>query len=119
MLWKNKNSRSYSKVSVNGKTIRVSGSNITIINDKIYVDGKLVTDDNIYNNITVIVEGNCNRVDSEGPVEVKGDCGEVNCSGSCKIQGNVTGKVVASGSVHCGDVGGDISASGSVHCSRR
>ena len=43
MFWnKSKYVDSYSEVSVNGKTIRVKGNNITIVNDKIIVDGKRV-----------------------------------------------------------------------------
>lgn len=116
---KNRKQRSsYSTVSVNGKTIRVQGSNITIVNDKIIVDGKVLNESMDFKNITVIVEGNCNKLDAAGNVEIKGDCGSVDCSGSCTIHGNVTGDIDASGSVTCGDVGGDIDASGSVRCTR-
>jgi hypothetical protein len=114
----NKNN-SYSIVSVNGKTIRVSGNNITVINDKIIVDGKVLDESMDYKNITVIVEGDCNKLDAAGAVTVQGNCGSVDCSGSCTIHGNVTGNVDASGSVTCGDVGGDIDASGSVRCIRK
>lgn len=114
----NKNN-SYSTVSVNGKTVRVRGNNITIINDKIIVDGKPLDEAMDAKNITVIVEGNCNRLEACGDVEVKGDCGNVDCSGSCHIEGNVSGNVDASGPVTCGDVYGDIDASGSVRCTRR
>lgn len=114
----NKN-KSYSTVSINGKTIRVSGSNITVINDKIIVDGKVLDESMDYKNITVIVEGDCNKLDAAGAVTVQGNCGSVDCSGSCTIHGNVTGNVDASGSVTCGDVGGDIDASGSVRCVRK
>lgn len=113
----NKNNN-YSTVSVNGKAIRVSGNNISIINDKIIVDGKVIEESMDCKNITVIVEGNCNKLDAAGAVTVKGNCGSVDCSGSCTIHGDVTGNVDASGSVTCGNVGGDIDASGSVRCKR-
>ena len=109
----------YSTVSVNGKTIRVKGTNITVINDKIIVDGKAIDESMDFKNITVIVEGDCQKLDACGDVEIRGNCGSVDCSGSCHIEGNVTGDVDASGSVTCGDVGGDIDASGSVRCTRR
>ena len=109
---------SYSTVSVNGKTIRVSGNNISIINDKILVDGKPLNEAMDAKNITVIVEGNCNKLEAAGHVEIKGNCGSVDCSGSCTVHGDVTGNVDASGSVTCGNVGGDIDASGSVRCTR-
>ena len=119
MFFKHNKYNSYSKVTVNGKTIRVRGNNISIINDKIYVDGKLLDEDMDAKNITVIVEGSCGNLKVEGDVEIKGDCGNVDCSGSCHIEGNVTGDVDASGSVTCGDVGGNIDASGSVRCYRK
>ena len=110
---------SCSTVSVNGKTIRVSGNNISIINDKIVVDGKVLDDSMDCKNITVIVEGDCNKLDTTGAVTVQGNCGSVDCSGSCTVYGNVTGNIDASGSVTCGDVGGDIDASGSVRCIKK
>lgn len=113
----NKNN-SYSTVSVNGKTIRVKGSNITIINDKIIVDGKPIEEAMDAKNITIIVEGDCNRLDVAGEVTIQGNCGSVDCGGSCNIRGNVTGNVDAGGSVTCGNVSGDIDAGGSVRCKR-
>lgn len=116
---KNNKNSSYSTVSVNGKTIRVQGSSISIINDKIIVDGKVVDESTDFKNITVIVEGDCNKLDACGNVEVRGNCGSVDCSGSCHINGNVTGNVDASGSVTCRDALGNIDAGGSVRCTRR
>ena len=120
MFWnKKKYANGYSTVSVNGKTVRVRGNNITIIDDKIIVDGKPLNEAMDAKNITVIVEGNCNKLDTCGDVEIRGDCGYVDCSGSVHVEGNVTGNIDASGSVTCGDVGGDIDASGSVRCTRK
>lgn len=113
----NKNN-SYSTISVNGKTIRVKGNNIAIINDKIIVDGKPLEEAMDAKNITVIVEGDCNRLDAAGEVTIQGNCGSVDCGGSCNIRGNVTGNVDAGGSVTCGNVSGDIDAGGSVRCKR-
>ena len=43
MFWnKKKYTNGYSTVSVNGKTVRVRGNSISIINDQIIVDGKLL-----------------------------------------------------------------------------
>ncbi len=116
---KKKYNNNYSNVTVNGKTIRFQGSSITVINDKIIVDGKVLDESMDFKNITVIVEGDCHKLDACGDVEIKGNCGSVDCSGSCHIEGNVEGNVDASGSVTCGDVGGDIDASGSVRCTKR
>ena len=120
MFWnKKKYTSSYSTVSVNGKTVRVRGNNITIIDDKIIVDGKPLNEAMDAKNITVIVEGNCNKLDTCGDVEIRGDCGYVDCSGSVHVEGNVNGNIDASGSVTCGDVSGDIDASGCVRCTRK
>ena len=116
---KKTSNNSYSSVTVNGKTIRVRGSNIAVINDRIIVDGKVLDESMDFKNITVIVEGDCHKLDACGNVEIKGNCGNVDCSGSCRIAGNVEGNVDASGSVTCGDVRGDIDASGSVRCVKR
>ena len=91
MFWnKNKYVDSYSEVTVNGKTIRVKGNNITVVNDKIIVDGKVLNESMDFKNITVIVEGDCNKLDTCGDVQINGNCGSVDCSGSCHIEGNVT-----------------------------
>ena len=119
LFGKNKPMRSWSTVSVNGKTVRVRGNNISVINDKIIVDGKVLDESMDFKNITVIVEGDCKKLDAYGNVEIKGNCGSVDCSGSCYITGNVEGDVDASGSVTCGNVGGNIDASGSVRCTKR
>lgn len=116
---KNKYANGWSTVGVNGKTIRVKGNSISIINDQIIVDGKPIQEALDKPNITVIVEGDCNKLDACGNVEVRGNCGSVDCSGSCHIDGNIMGNVDASGSVTCGDVGGNIDAGGSIRCTRR
>lgn len=109
----------YSTVTVNGKTIRVKGNSISIINDEIIVDGKPLREALDQPNITVIVEGDCRSLNACGNVEVKGNAHNIDRRGSCHVEGDVTGNVNASGSVTCGDVGGDIDASGSVRCIRK
>ena len=116
---KKKYSNNYSNVTVNGKTIRVQGSSITVINDKIIVDGRELDEALNTPNITVIVEGDCKILSACGNVEIKGNAGNIDCRGSCHVEGDVGGNIDASGSVTCGDVGGDIDASGSVKCTRR
>lgn len=116
---KKRYANSYSTVTVNGKTVRVKGNSISIINDQIIVDGKPLEEALDRPNITVIVEGDCRSLNACGNVEVKGNAHTVDCRGSCRVEGNVTGSISASGSVTCGDVGGDINASGSVRCTRK
>lgn len=120
MFWnKNKRNKNFSTVTVNGKTIRVKGNSISIINDQIIVDGKPIEEELDQPNITVIVEGGCKILSASGDVTVKGNAGNIDCRGSCHIEGNVTGDVDASGSVTCGDVGGNIDACGSVKCTHK
>ena len=83
-------------IKINGITIETSGRNISVVNDKVFVDGSEVS---VGNFKTVIVEGNVN---------------ELRCDGNAEIKGNVTGKVEAGGHVVCGDVGGNIASGGSV-----
>ena len=78
-----------SVVNINGKTIRVNGSKIAVVNDQIIVDGRVLNESMDCKNITVIVEGDCHTLRAYGNVEVKGNCSEVDCSGSCHIAGNV------------------------------
>lgn len=102
--------------SVNGKTIRVSGSSIAIVNNKIIIDGKPLEETLDTKNITVIVEGDCKEVDTLGDVEIRGNCGVVDCGGSCYVSGNVDGAIDAGGSITCGNVKGNVDAGGSITC---
>lgn len=108
---------SFSRVVINGKSIDCVGSNITVQNGKVIVDGKVIQS-NIGYDIKVVVYGDVNKLDCAGSVEVHGNCGSIDCSGSCKVDGNVDGNIDASGSVTCGNVAGDIDCSGSVRCRR-
>ena len=110
-------SNRFNSVVINGQTINCSGSNISIQNGKVIVDG-VVIQDNIAYDIKVEVYGDVNKLDCAGSVEVHGNCGSIDCSGSCKVDGNVNGNIDASGSVTCGNVAGDIDCSGSIRCRR-
>lgn len=107
----------YSNVTVNGKTIRVRGNNISVVNNRVIVDGKVVSE-SLSGDVTVIVEGCCGNLKASGNVEINGDCGNIDCGGSCTVRGNVSGDIDAGGSITCGNVGGSIDAGGSVRCSR-
>jgi len=105
-----------STVMINGKKMNISGNNVCIQNNKVYVDGKLVTDEESKEPVKLIVEGDVFNIMSDGDVEITGSAngyvkagGYVNCS-------DVMGDLKAGGSVHSGDVGGNVSAGGSVHC---
>lgn len=109
------NSNGFSQITINGETIRCSGSNITIRDGAIVIDGKEVS---IYDRVApvqlqVVIDGNVNQIHCTGSVEVRGNSGSIDCGGSCSVGGDVTGDIDAGGSVTCGNVTGNIDAGGS------
>lgn len=110
-----------SQVFVNGRTIHVpAGKSVSVINNQVFVDGVLFTDqDNPVNIVNVVIEGNVGELKADGGVEVKGNVeGSIKCEGSVNC-GDVKGDVKAGGSVNCGNVGGNLKAGGSVNCNKR
>lgn len=86
------NNQNMNTITINGRSISVSGSNVSVINGKIFVDEKLIE------------EG------LSGDVHVKweGDLASLKCN-SCDITGNVAGNVNTN-EIKCGNVGGDVKA---------
>lgn len=78
------------KIVINGKSHSVGGKNISIINDKIYVDGILVE-----SGLSGIVE-----------VKFEGDVANLDCT-TATINGNVLGDVDGT-TIRCGDVSGNV-----------
>ena len=105
------------RITINGKTITCSGTNVVISNGKVIVDGKTIQECNS-GDIKVTIEGDVNKIDCDGSVEVHGNSGSIDCGGSCEVSGDVKGDIDAGGSVTCGNVSGDIDAGGSVRCRR-
>lgn len=94
--------RNKNTVSINGKTINVSGNNIRIANNHVYVDGKIV--DNLDGpNVTIVIEGTVEHVETEYDVSVHGNCGNITCD-TLTVNGNVNGDIDA----NCINVSGDI-----------
>lgn len=114
-MFKSKNQ--FQSITVNGKTIQCSGSNVVIRNGKIIVDNTIVYSD-MTGHVEVVVNGDVNKLDCSGSVEVHGNSGDIDCGGSCTVGGDVNGNIDAGGSVRCGNVSGDIDAGGSVSCKR-
>ena len=85
-------------VVINGRSISVQGNNISVVNDKIYVDGKLVESG---------LSGNVN-------VQFVGDLANLECN-TCEITGNVQGNVKSNTVKISGSVGGDVKAN-TVKC---
>jgi len=78
------------KITINGKTYDVSGRNIVVKNDTIYVDGQVVE-----SGLSGIVK-----------IEFTGDLANLDCT-TAVINGNVQGDVDGT-NITCGDVGGDV-----------
>lgn len=105
------------KITINGKTITCSGTNVVINNGMVIVDGKTIQECNS-GDIKVTIEGDVNKIDCGGSVEVHGNSGNIDCGDNCEVSGDVKGDIDAGGSVTCGNVSGDIDAGGSVRCRR-
>ena len=94
------------RVSVNGKTYSLPDGSISVINNKVYCNGELVTDESESKEkvINIYVHGNVQG-------GIKTDVGNIKVTGDC-IDIKTT-----SGDVECGDVRGDINTvSGDVKC---
>lgn len=89
--------KSKSTITFNGKSFE--GRNIKVVNDKVYIDDKLVEE-----GLSGVLK-----------VEVTGDLARLDCN-SAVIHGNVGGDVNAN-TVNCGDVDGDVEAN-TVNCGR-
>ena len=104
-------------ININGNTF--TGSNISIVNDRVIIDGKTqVSNINMNQTLHIEVIGNIESLRADGSVTMNGDVeGNVDCGGSFKGN-NVKGSVDCGGSCNCGQVGGDVDAGGSVSMKR-
>ena len=95
-------------IRVNGMSI--SGSNISITNGKIIVDGKDMTPDQKEIKIEVIGDIDTLSVDACNEVSVKGNIGKLKTmSGDVEVTGDVTGDVSSmSGDIRCGNISGSV-----------
>lgn len=98
---------SNSSVTIDGRTF--SGRNVSIVGNKVVVDGVEQSGD-LVGPINVLINGNAESVETEsGKVEVAGTVGRVKTmSGNVKC-GAVTGDVgTMSGDVTCGPISGSV-----------
>ena len=135
------------KVSINGKTYTApDGCSVSVINNKVYFNGKLAEDFNDWKekNIEIKIEGNCNEVKADaGNINVNGDVNGNASSdaGNITVKGNVKGNAITDcgnikahhifgkASTDCGNIDGvcsfgnnspNISGNGNVvHCSNK
>ena len=100
-------------ITINDKTYSapdgcsINVINMNIINNKVYVNGKLFEDCNTDNSIKI-------------KIKIEGNCGNVNVdAANLTINGNVDGKVsVDAGNITCnGDIKGDVKCDcGKISC---
>ena len=100
-------------VRINGKTY--NGRSVQIINNRVIIDGKEVTEEGMAKDsiLTIKVEGTIENLTTDASVEAGLIQGDVQAGGSVTCD-DVDGDVQAGGSVTCGKVNGDIMAGGSV-----
>lgn len=101
-------------VHINGMTF--SGSNLSIVGGKIFVDGKEVeVKETKTKEIRVTVEGNIETLEVEsGSVEIVGNVGNIEItSGNLKVTGDINGNAeITSGNIKVqGKIGGNASVS--------
>ena len=107
-----------SVISINGKTYY--GNSISITNGKVYIDGKVSSDENdkvitisVDGDLDSIVADHCNKIEIRGNVRIiKNSSGDISISD--KVLGDVS---TQSGDIECGDVQGNVETqSGDVKC---
>lgn len=82
-------------IRINGTTIVTEGSNISVVNGSVTVDGKRL-DIKDMPVINIAVEGDLKEINADA-------CNRI------EVKGNVTGSVkTMSGDVDCGDIGGNV-----------
>jgi hypothetical protein len=97
-------------LSINGKTY--TGSKIKQKDGRVFVDGKDVTDEVGLAQLVVLVQGNVEKLEIQGPgtITVTGNAGSVRgVSGKISVAGDVSGSVESiSGDIKCGKVAGSV-----------
>lgn len=88
-----------STITINGRSY--SGSSVSIVGDRVIIDGVLQNGDRLSGVISI---------------EVTGDLADLTTDASATVTGDVRGNLSAGGSVTCGAVGGALNAGGSVSC---
>lgn len=101
-------------VNVNGKTFTIEGDHksVTVINGKLYVDGKPYTGVADYENyevVKVVVNGNVGNIDAT-TVEVNGNVSGSVDGTTIKVTGDVGGNIDGTTVTVGGDVQGGIDA---------
>ena len=114
------------KVNINGRTYTApDGCSVSVINNKVYFNGKLAEDFNDWKekNIEIKIEGNCTEVKADaGNITIEGNVeGDASSdAGNIKIRGDVKGNaktdcgnisahhIFGNANTDCGNVNGNI-----------
>ena len=105
------------KITINGKTFNNLQGDVTIINGKVFVDGKQIGEEEKTNRSTKIeIIGDVKEVIGVESLIVNSSVnGNVKTHGSLQIDGKVLGNVQCGGGcIVNGEVKGDIKATGSI-----
>jgi hypothetical protein len=97
-----------SKISTNNK-------NITIKNNKVYINDELVEDFSKYEDkeITLVVQGDVKNVEISGNITCNGINGDIDCSGNIDCN-DIMGDIDCSGNIVCNEINGDIDCTGNI-----
>jgi hypothetical protein len=96
-----------SKVTIDGRDF--NGSNVTIINGRVTVDG-VVQDGTLSGNVSVVVHGDVDRLENASGTVKANNVGSIATKNGDIECGDVNGSVqTMSGDVSCGKIGGSVS----------
>jgi hypothetical protein len=98
-------------MTING--VKYEGTNISIVNGIVSIDGVVQDIDRLSGVVKVVVTGTLASLKTDGSVTCGTVEGNVNAGGSVSCC-NVGGHVSAVGSVTCDKVGGSVQAGGSI-----
>lgn len=98
-------------ININGKSYK--GKSLSVKGSVIIIDGKVVTDGKDLPKISIVINGDIEKLDVDvcDTIKVKGSVYSLNSTnGDVVVNGNVLDRInTINGDVKCGDVGGSIS----------
>jgi hypothetical protein len=106
------------RIEMNG--VVYEGSNISIINGVVKIDGVVQTGGHLEKKICEIrvISGTIGALRTDASVTCQDVTGNIDAGGSVSVNGNVGGEIDAGGSIQCGNVTGNVDAGGSVQCGK-